>query len=261
MVVEVARRPGVAPIELDDDRRVVDDARERIAAGLERGEIDGGLDQRADLPAGVERAIESFVVRVAAADERLDLARVRARHDDGAFELRRVLAERLRCRVERALGRGLHRGIERRQHDEPRALEVVARIVGRELPAHEAQERRVHRAAAVVADQAELLLGGVLDGVVARETFVGHALQHEVAPLECAVRVAARIVVGGAAHLCHEQRELVQLELRERLAEIELAREPEAVDRARAVLAQIDLVDVRVQQARSCCSAARAPPP
>src|SRR5690349_24825182 len=59
--------------------------------------------------------------------------------------------------------------------------------------------------------------------------------------------MAARIVVRGAAHLRHEQRELVQLELSERLAEVELAREPEAMDRARAVLTEINLVDVGVQ--------------
>ena len=47
-----------------------------------------------------------------------------------------------------------------------------------------------------------------------------------------------------------EQRELVELELRQRLAEIELTRETEAVDRTRAVLAEIDLVHVGVQQVR-----------
>ena len=92
------------------------------------------------------------------------------------------------------------------------------------------------------------MLGGLLDFVVAREPFVGHALEHEVASLERAVGMAARIVIRGAANHGHQQRELVQLELGQRFAEIELAREPEAVDRARAVLAEIDLVDVRVQQ-------------
>src|SRR5882672_5395745 len=60
--------------------------------------------------------------------------------------------------------------------------------------------------------------------------------------------MAPRIVVGRAAHLGYEERELVQLELLKRLAEVELAREPEAVHRAPAVLAEIDLVHVRVHE-------------
>jgi hypothetical protein len=147
-----------------------------------------------------------------------------------------------------ALGSGLHGRVERRQDDEALALEVVAGVVGRELAAHERQKRRVRRGAARVVDEAEVLLGGPLHLVVAREAFVGHALQHEVAPRERSVRVAPRLVVGGAAHDRDEQRELVQLELGQRFAEIELAREAETVDRARAVLSQVDLVDVRVHE-------------
>ena len=60
--------------------------------------------------------------------------------------------------------------------------------------------------------------------------------------------MATRIVVSRSAHDRDEQRELVQVELRERLPEVELAREPEAVHRAVAVLAEIDLVDVGVHQ-------------
>ena len=99
-----------------------------------------------------------------------------------------------------------------------------------------------------MADEAEVSIGGLLHLVVASEPFVGHALEHEVAPLARAVGVTARVVVRGTPHLGDEQRELVQLELGERFAEVELAREPEAVHCACAVLAEIDLVDVRVQQ-------------
>ena len=40
----------------------------------------------------------------------------------GALELSGILAHGVEPRVERALGSGLHRGIERREHDEARAL-------------------------------------------------------------------------------------------------------------------------------------------
>ena len=92
------------------------------------------------------------------------------------------------------------------------------------------------------------MLGRRLHGGVRRETLVGHALQHEVAALERTLGMATRIVVRGPADFCDEQRELLQLELAEWLAEVELTREPEAVDGTRAVLPQVDLVDVRVHQ-------------
>ncbi len=232
-------------VELHLDRRVLDDRREVVAPRLERREVDGGLDQRADRAARVERAVEALEVRPPAADERADLAGVRARDDHGAVELDGPFAESRDAVRERALGRGLHRRVERREHDEARALEVVPRIVRRELAAHEPEERRLRRAAPRARKQIELLLfrgGGVLGGYEAR---VRHFLQHEVAALERAVRVPAWIVVRRPAHDRDEQRELVQIELGERLAEVELAREPEAVHRACAVLAEIDLVDVR----------------
>ena len=103
-------------------------------------------------------------------------------------------------------------------------------------------------AAAVVADEAEVAIGRFLYLVVACEPLIGHALEHEVAPFARAIGVTARVVVRGTPDLGDEQRELVQLELGERFAEIELAREPEAVHCASAVLTEINLVDVRVQQ-------------
>ena len=77
---------------------------------------------------------------------------------------------------------------------------------------------------------------------------IGELLQHEIAPRENPVGVPARIVVGRPAHHRHEQRDLRQVELGERLAEIELAREAEAVDRAVAVLPEEDLIDIGVHE-------------
>ena len=59
-----------------------------------------------------------------------------------------------------------------------------------------------------------------------------------------------RIVVRRPAHHGHEQRDLRQIQLRQRLAEVELARETEPVHGTLAVLPEIDLVDVRVHQVR-----------
>ena len=51
-------------------------------------------------------------------------------------------------------------------------------------------------------------------------------------------RLPAWVVVRRSAHQRHQQRDLGEIELRERLAEIELARETKAVHRALAILAE-----------------------
>jgi hypothetical protein len=58
----------------------------------------------------------------------------------------------------------------------------------------------------------------------------------------------AAFAVGRAAHHRDQQRDFVELQLRERLAEVELTRKPETVDRALSVLAEIDFVDVGIHQ-------------
>ncbi len=59
-----------------------------------------------------------------------------------------------------------------------------------------------------------------------------------------------RVVVRRPTHHGHQQRNLRQVQLRERLAEIELARETEPVHGALAVLPEIDLVHVGVHEIR-----------
>ena len=142
----------------------------------------------------------------------------------------------------------LHAGVERREHLEARALEVARRVVGRELPAHECEERGLRRAAPRARQEVELAVLRALCLRARHEAVVGHLAEHEVAALERALGMAAWVVVGRPADDGDEQRELVEVELVQRFAEIELAREPEAVHRAVAVLAEIDLVYVRLHE-------------
>jgi hypothetical protein len=60
--------------------------------------------------------------------------------------------------------------------------------------------------------------------------------------------VASRVVKRRSSDLRDEERDLVQLELRQRLAEIEAAGQTEPVDGPSAVLREVDLVDVRLKQ-------------
>src|SRR5205823_5572621 len=71
---------------------------------------------------------------------------------------------------------------------------------------------------------------------------------NQVATLPDTLRMAAGIVVGRAADDRNEQRHFRQIELGQRLAEVELAGEPEPVDGAIAILAEKDLIDVGVHE-------------
>src|SRR5690606_3246412 len=134
--------------------------------------------------------------------------------------------------------------IERRVDLEPRRLEVAGIVLLAELPPDEVEKRGVGRPGprTIAEHDAELGSGRALGLLGADEPGFREHPDHEVAPLERALGVPPRIVVRRPAHLGDEQRELRKLELAERLAEIEAAREAEAVDRAAAVLAEIDLV-------------------
>src|SRR5690606_24312422 len=109
-----------------------------------------------------------------------------------------------------------------------------------ELAADEAEERGViARAAPGLAEHVELARGGLLRVVGRDDALRRELLEHEVAAGERALRMPLRVVVRRPAHLRDGQRELVQLELIERLAEVEPAAETEAVNRARAVLCEV----------------------
>ena len=69
-------------------------------------------------------------------------------------------------------------------------------------------------------------------------------LQHEVAPRAGAVGVSARVIIGRTLDQPDQQRQFTDVEFGEGLGEVILAGKSEAVDRARAVLAEIHLVEV-----------------
>ena len=204
-----------------------------VAAGLERGQVHGGLHQRADRPARIERAIEAVGVDLAAAHHRDHVAAVRLGDDHGAFQMlvahaaRRI--EALQILGERALRGGLRARIEARVHGQARGGEIRLGVVALQMPAHEI-EIGGHVAAARGA-QAERARGRALRGRGIDEMRIRELLQHEIAPRESAVGMLARIVVGRPLDQPDQQRELAGVELVERLGEVVLAAKAEAVDR------------------------------
>ena len=72
---------------------------DRSDAGVEQNL---GFDQRADLPACVERAVEAVDIHLPPADHGQDVAGCRVRHDDGAFERRGISPLVILCLARRA---------------------------------------------------------------------------------------------------------------------------------------------------------------
>lgn len=73
--------------------------------------------------------------------------------------------------------------------------------------------------------------------------------EHQVAPGLGAIRVAARVVVGRPLHHRHQQRDLVGLEVGNVAAEPEARGRTDAVDALAALLPEVDLVQVRLEDA------------
>ena len=165
--------------------------------------------------------------------------------------LRPDFSETLELGGQGPLGLVLQQRVERAEDHQARLGEVFFLVVAAQLAAHQVEKRRVvARALPAGLGDAERPRAGA-SGVVDRDHALRRQqLEHQVAALERALRVPARVVVGRPADDRDHERDLVKVQLRERLAEIELARETEAVHGALAVLPEVDLVDVGVHDVR-----------
>ena len=218
----------------------------------ERREVDRGLQERAHGPRRVERAVESAVAHVAPADQRLHFARLGVGDHDRAFQAR--IAEDLpsvelrELALEDALGRALHARVQRGEDPQALGAQVGFVVVAPQLPVNEVEEGRVGRSA-----HRCLLVDAEAGGPRLRvllhrgEAPVLGLAQHEVSPLERALRIAERVVECRALHHAHEERALGEREVLDRLAEVVERGEAHAVDRAVAVLAKVDFVQIRLE--------------
>src|SRR5207248_11695736 len=128
-----------------DEGTVVDRRDERIARRLRQGgEVNRRLEERADRPRRVDRAVVAAITRVASADERLHLAARRIGDHYRAFEaglaeaaLLVVLSDAL---GKRALGRLLRARIERREDAQAFRAQILVVVVAAQLPVHELDE-------------------------------------------------------------------------------------------------------------------------
>ncbi len=156
-------------------------------------------------------------------------------------------SRRVELALECALGLILGARVEAGVNAQARPGEILLVVVAAQRATHEVEVRRVVGPGGAARDAER---GARRGGRLGRrdDPLIGHDFQHQVAARAGALGVAARIVVRRPAHDRDQQRYLREVELRERLAEVELAREPEAVDGAVAVLPEEDLIDIGVHE-------------
>ena len=240
-----------AVAELHVDRRVLHHGRCVVVPALESGQIDEGFDQGSHRAVRIERPVEAVVADIASADDRDDIAAL-GRGDDrcafeGAFGVFALPVEPCKLVLEGALRLVLCTRVEAGVDAQAGLGQILIVVVPAQGAAHEIEIRGVIRTRGPPRDSERPVRGGTRIGR-GDDALLCHLAQHEVAPGQRALRMAPRIVVGRPAYDRHQQRCLRQIELRERLTEIELAREPETVDGAIAVLAEEDLVDVGIHE-------------
>ena len=153
-----------------------------------------------------------------------------------------MASRRFRFSGQCALGGRLRAQIEAGVHGQARGGEIRLGVVALQVPPHQIEIGR--NIAAAGRPQAERGRGGAFRRGGIDQVRIGEFLQHEIAPRARAVGVLARIIIGGALDQSDQHRKLAHVELVEGLGEVILAAESEAVDGARAVLAEIHLVEV-----------------
>ena len=143
--------------------------------------------------------------------------------------------------VEGPGGDALEPAVERRAHGEAALVELLGAVAALEVLAHflEVVRREAGLARRIAAgdDRPRLGLGGRVGG---EEAFVGHPVERVVAPPERCRRVDVGALPGVALQDAGDHRRLVDRQVLDRLAEVELRRRLDAV----GAVAEVHLVAV-----------------
>ncbi len=150
--------------------------------------------------------------------------------------------------TERLLGGQLGKHVQGGVNPQPLLAEHVGRIITGQLAAHQINERRegVQRRRAARHHFQIPFAETPVFLIAQRALFQGH-FEHRVTARQGAFRVTARVVVAGALQQGHQGGELVGLQFFQGPPEIKLGAQPHAVDGALAVLAQVHLVEVGLE--------------
>ena len=237
---------GVAVIlraPVADADRAVDHDRGRLEAVHQRGGVDIGLERRAGLPQGVDRAVELAGAVVAAADHGADAAVEIGHHGGGlrrvivAAELAQLVLDGvfggvLHVHVDRgadhehALGIGFREGVDQLAHLVERPVEIVVRRV---LVA------AVDRGGRIAPGAEHLALG--------HEAGIDQIVEHHVGAGARGGQVDVRRVFGRRLEQAGQHRGFREIDVARRLVEVEMRR---AVD-AEGAAAHIGAVEIELE--------------
>ena len=253
LAIVVLGLPALAIARVQTDALVPQGGGDVVFLGLVQGlDEDHRLDQGADGSDGLQCPVEAGIARLATTRQGKDLALGRRDHHRGAFQgagfefaqffqVGQALPHRL-------LGYALDGEGEGGEDDQALGAQVLLPVVAFELTAHQVGEGRIgaHRPAALLADAQGGRLG-VLSLVRLDDALVGHDIDDQIAAFDGPLRVTPRVVVGGALDQGDEQGALGDAQFTQVAIEIEAAGETKTMDGAAAILAQIDLIGIGLQ--------------
>ena len=250
IVISRSPRPARA---VDPYRIVAHDGCEVELRLRQRREIHRRLDHRPHRPNRIQGTIEARPARVTPAHHREHFTGPGVGDRDRGLELLgrdAAPAHENRYRLRnRRLRRALNGRVEGREDPQPLAAQHAARVVAPELSAHQIHERRKSgRRRRRTAGHPEWLAPCACGRFGTRDAACLEPIDHPVPPLLRALGMASRVVVRRPSHEPHEQRHLVEVEVRERSPEVEVGGTPESVDGMSALLAEKDLVQISLQQ-------------
>ena len=229
-------------------RAVVDDGRGRELV-LECRRKDERLECRTRLALGHRRAVE--LVGAAAADHRLDVARVRVDGDERALRLHDTVGilAAIRQALHRLLGGALHVHVDGRVDLQAVLVDSVRAVLVDELLGDVVDEVRglaLVLRLRVGLDEVELLILGLLGRGRVEVAVLDHLVEHGRLALLRRLQVVERRIVIRALRDAGEHRALVEREVLDILAEVRARRGLHAV----GALAEVDLVEVELQDLR-----------
>ena len=231
--------------------RGVLDLRGGREAGLQRGDVDEGLERGAGLPLGLHGPVELAAEEIGAADHGLHVAGLGLDRDHGALRgltgsgLRGATLKRFETVAERLLRGELHGRIERRVDVESALEDQVGAVLRLERLLDVVDEVLAGRPPPLRRDQAEVGLRQALGLLVLENPEVHHPAEDHLAPALRRFAAVERRVVRGGPRQAGDQRRLLHAQLRDGLAEVRPRRRLDAV---RAVT-EVHLIQVHLEDA------------
>ena len=142
----------------------------------------------------------------------------------------------------------LQQGVKASKNAQPFAGQILVAVVRTQLTFDQIHKRRVAGIGQAAAQgHVQRFVLGVGRFLLTDHALLGHQIQYQVTPCGGAFRVAARVVVGGALDHPYQQRNLMQLQLLQRLGKVILTGQAKAVHCAVAVLTEEYLIEVGLE--------------